>query len=71
MDSGKALRGLMERDGVAVEQVAAAIGRRPQTVARWLNGEGRGFTVREVINVHAALFGDMTRAEFLEIVAPA
>lgn len=71
MTNSTTMHDLMAARGITTEQVAKAIGRRPQTVARWLNGEGRGFTVREVINVHAALFADMTRAEFLGIVAPA
>lgn len=61
---------LMEERGVTVEQVAQLIEHRAPTVARWLNGEGRGFSVWHIINIYEALFSDMTVKEFFRTISP-
>lgn len=50
----------MEREGVAVERVAAIIGRKPATVARWIDGEGRGFTLSHAATIQRELFPNDT-----------
>ena len=50
----------MEREGVTLEDVAATIGSRPATVARWMDGEGRGFNLGQAAQIQAALFPRMT-----------
>ena len=60
------MRGLLEamrRDGITIEDVAAVVGHRPATVARWMVGEGRGFTLQAMCDVRDAFFPTCTLEE--------
>lgn len=50
----------MSAAGVTVDDVAGVIGRKPATVARWLNGEGRGFTLQDVERARRELLPAMS-----------
>lgn len=52
----KGLLEAMRSSGITIEDVAAVVGHRPATVARWMDGEGRGFTLQAMCDIRDALF---------------
>lgn len=64
----RAISQLMESRGITVEQVAEACGHRPQTIARWLRGEGHGFGIDEAESIRTKLFPDLSIEELFESI---
>ena len=41
--------------GVGVDRIAAVVGHHPATVTRWIEGEGRGFTIGHMLAIQREL----------------
>lgn len=62
------MKRLMESRGVSVEDIAGACHHRPETVARWLECEGRGFSVGDVLSINRSAFPDIAVASFMSML---
>lgn len=65
MSCHERMQRLMEARGVSLNDLAEVCGCRPETVAKWLLGYGRGFSVGNMRAIQGAFFSDVPVSELI------